>query len=99
MYIRIRIVTYVKQLYFFGLLLFKSDENNKLLVDFDRYLKEYDLCLYEKIGESCHCCKLYYVQHWRKDYKPDTFYLNLVRKLSKAESFLRRNLPFLKKNS
>lgn len=80
-YIRLRIARRVEVIYDAYFAKFKTFSNNALMIEFDRYLKEYDPKLYQQMDEMRFCHFLYPVRSWRRDYKPDTAYLKLTRLL------------------
>lgn len=88
-YIRQRISRRVYTIYNAYFTKFKGYGNNDLMVNFDKYLREYDMDLFNEQNNDRILGIFHYVSHWRKDYKPDTLYLNIVRFLAKKIHKLR----------
>ena len=81
-YINLRIARRVYNIYNAYFTKFKSFINNDLMVEFDQYLKQYSTTLYNAQDEDKVLKVFHYVTHWRKNYTPDTLYLNTIRILS-----------------
>lgn len=81
-YIKTRIAKRVEVIYIAYFTKFKTFDNNRIMVEFDRYLQEQDPILYKAQERNRLLKVIRYVSHWRKDYKANTFYLRMVRKLA-----------------
>lgn len=82
-YLRQRISRRVEVIYNAYFTKFRTYQMNDAMIDFDQYLKAYDLAFYHEQNRHRILRLFHYVTHWRKDYRPNTPYLNIVRQIAR----------------